>query len=318
MIANESPLFDRLLDITPFSPRELDALIQTAPFRYKEHYIEKRHGRGKRLISQPTAELKLLQRAFVHEELSSLSVHPVAVGYRKGCSILDHAAPHASARYLLKLDFKDFFPSLDAVAISYRLSADKGYSSVELALACQILCRYSEERDRLELSIGAPSSPFVSNYLLCEFDGRLADACEVMGAAYTRYADDIAISTDTPRLLDYLYFEVKKIISELDYLSIKLNESKTLNVSRKHRRTLVGLRLSNSGDVSIGRDEKRKLRAAVHQLSHGKASLNMNVAQLRGRLAFLYSVDPDFVLSLCAKNGFQSISDIRNLGSETC
>jgi len=49
-----------MIENTPFSEKELVLLILTGPTRYKDHWIEKRHGRGKRLISQPTAELKLL------------------------------------------------------------------------------------------------------------------------------------------------------------------------------------------------------------------------------------------------------------------
>ena len=126
------PLFGRLLELSPFSERDLALLIITAPNRYKNHYIEKRHGRGRRLISQPTAEVKLLQRLLIEHELSGLPIHRAATAYRKKRSILDHATPHASARYLLKLDFKDFFPSLTERTLRYRLSLDTHYSDNEM------------------------------------------------------------------------------------------------------------------------------------------------------------------------------------------
>lgn len=106
------PLFQRLLARSPFSEHELIVLIATASSRYKVHYIEKRSGRGRRLIAQPTREIKFLQRMLVKHELGALPIHEAAMAYRAGLSIADHARPHAGGRYLLKLDFKDFFPSI--------------------------------------------------------------------------------------------------------------------------------------------------------------------------------------------------------------
>ncbi len=307
-IINE-PLFERLLTLSPFSARELGILIATAPYRYKSHYIEKRNGRGKRLISQPTAELKFLQRLVVKHEMSSLQIHNAATAYRPNRSIKEHALPHARARYLLKLDFRDFFPSLKATALRHRLLADANYSAQELWMLCQILCRRPRRDAELQLSIGAPSSPYVSNYLMYEFDSKLARSCEACGAEYTRYADDIAISTSFPQILDIIEVEVRRLLGELDYLGLSLNEGKTVNVSTKNRRTLVGLVLANDGNVSIGREEKRRLRAAMHKLTQGKLPVE-ETARLRGQLAFAYSIDPDFVNDLCARSNFASVAAI--------
>jgi len=303
------PLFGRLLALSPFSERELTVLIVTAPRRYKDHYIEKRNGRGKRLISQPTAELKFLQRLLVTHELSQLPLHDAAVAYRPKRSIKDHAKPHAAAHYLLKLDFRDFFPSLKESTLRHRLTLDASYSEREKWMLCQLLCRRAPGSDILQLSIGAPSSPHVSNYLMWEFDTWLTEFCVTKDAKYTRYADDLAISTSRPHVLDMIEAEVRRLLVEMAYLGVSLNEAKTVNVSKKNRRTLVGLNLANDGAVSVGRQEKRRLRAAINALVHGRL-LPEEVARLRGKLAFVYSVDPKFVTNLCARNGFTSISEI--------
>src|SRR5690554_1953604 len=85
--------------------------IQSAPHRNKHYKISKRSG-GKRLISQPAIEVKLLQRAFADVYLSKLPVHPAAMAYRTGLSILDNAKVHAGSGSILKMDFRDFFPSI--------------------------------------------------------------------------------------------------------------------------------------------------------------------------------------------------------------
>lgn len=305
----DTPLFLRLLAQSPLSKRELVILVETAPLRYKEHWIEKRNGRGKRLISQPTAELKFFQRLLVDYELCDLEIHDAATAYRDGRSIKNHALPHANSKYLLKLDFKNFFPSLSAEALYKLLSKQGRYTNEELLLICQLVCKRQGKSGELRLSIGAPSSPFLSNALMFEFDSRLADHCLRSNIVYTRYADDIALSTSTPRLLDETKDFVGSLLCEYGELGLTLNEEKTVNVSRKRRRVLTGLTLSNDGRASIGRERKRELRAAVHQISTSGTS-KMPIGKLKGMLAFVYSLDQAWVLRLCRRHGFESVAAI--------
>ncbi|WP_409408769.1 retron St85 family RNA-directed DNA polymerase [Acidithiobacillus ferriphilus] len=310
MSFRSTDLFTRLLKISPLSIRELSRVITTAPHRYKTHYIEKRHGRGKRLISQPTAELKYFQRWLVDNELNQLPVHDAAMAYRRKRSILDHASPHSKQRYLLKVDFKDFFPSLNENSLRHCLNRDRDYSEEELTILCNLLLKSTRiDGMPLQLSIGAPSSPFISNYLMWEFDTKIQQYCDVMNVTYTRYADDLAFSTNTPRLLDQVLGSVQKVLASISYLPLILNPEKTVNVSKKRRRLLVGLTLANDGNVSIGRNEKRRLRAALHAHTQGQLSRD-EVARLVGILSFVWSIDPSFVETLCQRHGYSGISDL--------
>lgn len=305
----DTPLFQRLLAKTPFSERELIDLICTAPRRYKDHYINKKSGRGRRLISQPTKEIKFLQRILLKSELTKLPMHEAATAYRKGMSTKDHAQKHASSKYMLKLDFRDFFLSLHSNALDYRLAVDTDFSSVERWLICNLLCRCPHKTSILRLSIGAPSSPFISNYLMYEFDLRLTAYCKGEDIIYTRYADDLALSSSCPHVLDEAKGEVIRLLAELSYLQISLNEEKTVNVSKKRKRMLVGLTLSNEGVASVGREEKRVLRAAFHAYSQGKLAPE-KIGRLRGKLSYIFGVDPKFVLNLCEKYGVTRVADI--------
>lgn len=304
-----APLFQRLLTAMPFSEAELALLVLTAPTRYKEHHIQKRGGRGQRLISQPTAELKLVQRWLVERELHPLPVDRHATAYRPNTSIQNHVEPHRNSRFLLKLDFKDFFPSLTDQALRHRLAHDANYSEQEVGILVQLLFRRRRGDSTSRLSIGAPSSPFISNYLMLEFDQRLARYCEINALWYTRYADDIAISAKLPNALDPAKNFVTNLIAELRYLSLTLNPEKTVNVSKKFRRELVGLVITNEGQVSLGRNEKHRLRAAVHAFINRKLS-PVECMTLRGQLAFAMSIERKYVQNLCERHGLTGPSAI--------
>ncbi|MBI2746624.1 MAG: RNA-directed DNA polymerase [Burkholderiales bacterium] len=302
----ETNMFARMVERSPFSYTDLAILILTAPKRYKEHHIKKRSG-GLRLIAQPTKELKFVQRLLISNELSHLKVSEAAAAYVKERSIKEHAEKHAGNRYLLKLDFKDFFPSITKDAINRLLIQQTDLSADERYIACQLLLRSPKKEETLRLSIGAPSSPFISNCVMYEFDEKLLGYCQANGITYSRYADDIALSTQNPRTLDPAKAFVEGLLSQLDYLKLSLNPAKTVNVSTKNRRTLTGLVLSNEGTASIGRDKKRLIRAQVHSMIKGQLSTEEAVS-LKGHLSFLYSVDKSFVVNLARRYGLDAKS----------
>lgn len=295
----------------PFTTRELGSLIVTAPNRYKLHEIEKRNGRGKRVIAQPTAEVKVLQRWVISQFFGSLPIHDAAIAYRKGLSIKDHARVHAGNRYLLKMDFKDFFPSIYASDFIYHAKKYLNLSEQDLTALTYILFRHDRDSDQLILSIGAPSSPVVSNTLLYEFDTKLTEFCARNGVVYSRYADDLAFSTSLPKVLDDVHKFIKKLCESLTSPRLRINQDKTVFTSKKKKRQLTGLVLSNEGTVSLGRNKKREIRAMAHKYSQGKLDVDQ-VNKLRGLLAYAYSIDPEYLDSISNMIGLDMLNALKH------
>lgn len=304
----EIPLFKRLVHASPFSSSELLVLIMTAPYRYKEHQIEKRRG-GQRTISQPTKELKFIQRQLINSELLGLKISDAATAYIKGRSIVDHARLHASNHFLLKLDFNNFFPSITEKSIEHLLKTQTAFSEVERTIIKRLLLRAKRKDPNLRLSIGAPSSPFISNCIMAEFDEIVADYCRDNGLIYSRYADDIAMSTQFPNKLDSAKIFLENLLEKLEYVDLSLNKEKTVNVSIKNRRVLTGLVLSNDGNVSIGRDRKRKIRSQVHAMVNKELPAE-EIPKLKGMLAFILSVDRVFVENLAKKYQYPNVAGL--------
>lgn len=290
-------ILELLLKRLPLSQSELLLLIATAPHRYKVHTIDKRHNRGKRVIAQPTAEVKVVQEVLQSILREQLPVHPCVKSYQRGVSIKDHALPHADKSYLLKVDFKNFFPSILGEDFRRHLKLHRDFDDRSAKVFESIFFWRPRRDPKLRLSIGAPSSPWISNTILFEFDSMLSRYCHERDITYTRYADDLALSTNTPDILRDALEYIKTICDQIDYPRLVINPDKTVFTSKKRSRRLTGLTLANDGTVSIGRNRKREIRAMASQYSRGLLVPDQ-IANLRGLLAFTLSIDRDFNKSI--------------------
>jgi len=302
----------RLSSELPFSEMELALLIHSAPFAYKSYEIRKANG-GLREVSQPTPAVKLLQRYIVANELNRAPVHFAATAYRPNIGLAENVRPHLKNRFLLKMDFKSFFPSLCPVDLETFLKKNSShfpiYSEQDFRDLIRILFKASPSDQNLRLAIGAPSSPHLSNILLYDLDVSVQEICNKMGVVYTRYADDIAFSTSEPDVLFELEALVAGIVEKQVSPKLILNKDKTVHTSVKRGRRITGLVINNDGAISIGRDRKRQLRAEIHTYQEKKMSAE-NVLSLRGYISFLNSVQPAEIESLRVKYGKELIDGL--------
>ena len=295
-------LFRDILREVPFGQDELLTLIATAPRRYKVYQIPKRDGKSVRTIAQPAPEIKLLQRIALEKVISKWPIHTAATAYIESQSIANHVQRHVKSRYLLKIDFKDFFPSITANDIKRHASKHSQLQEADLNILVNIVAWRNKQTGAICLSIGAPSSPTISNSLMYEFDQKMSVFCSSRKIIYSRYADDLAFSTNERGLLQEVEVEVQRLLDEIPSPKLAINEKKTVNVSKRHRRTLVGLTITPDEKVSLGRDRKRDIRGKLYLFSKGYLPQE-EISHLRGLLAYAWSVEPQFVIGLAEKQG---------------
>ena len=165
------------------------------------HYLRIEKGPGEvRIIEAPKRELKELQRWILREILEKIPPHPAAYGFVKGRSIAGFVAPHVGRRAVLKMDLRDFFPSIPGARIQ-AVFRTLGYPETVADLLGGI-CTNAVRGDvpdiyrRPHLPQGAPTSPALANVCAYRLDCRLAGLAKAVGGEYTRYADDLAFSGD--------------------------------------------------------------------------------------------------------------------------
>lgn len=305
-----SELLSRLGVALLLPPRELSILIDSAPHRYKVYQIPKRTPGQFRTIAQPAREVKALQHWVLRHVLNQFEVHPAATAYRKGRSILHNAKPHTRGRYLLKMDFKEFFPSLRGEDFRVFLKRRRAeFDAGDISALCSILFWMPKgvSPPDLCLSIGAPTSPILSNVLMFDFDKRIADFCKAKGVAYTRYADDLSFSSARSEDLAAVEEVVINWCARSKSPKLTVNAAKTVRASKGESRRVTGLVLTNDRKVSLGRDTKRRIRAWVHHFVAGRLEEG-ELPKLRGMLCYVNSVEPSFLERLRAHYGSEAIA----------
>lgn len=270
---------------------------QRALQHYHYRWIEKRSG-GLRLIEIPKQRLHAMQGRILRGMLDLVPAHPAAHGFRRGRSCVSHAALHTGKRFVIRMDLKDFFPSIPASRV-HALFAKLGYSdSVAGLLARVCTTRTPEsafgdvqlpwsERHALRsphLPQGSPCSPALANLCAFRLDIRLDALAASMGARYSRYADDLVFSGDGQfgRALDRFHVRVGAIAIEEGFV---LNTRKTRMMRQGVRQEVTGIVVNRHPNVPRAAFDLLKA-TLTNCMRHGPASQNReNRANFRAYLA---------------------------------
>jgi len=303
-------ILEHLSDILLLNESEILRLSITSPHRYKVYEIKKRNSDKKRTIAHPAKELKIIQRILAEYLSSLLPVHESVYSYRKNLGIKENAIRHANSRYLLKMDFKDFFPSITP-SLFFGIASENGiiFSEIDKTILTGLLFWKPDGKNRLELSIGAPTSPLISNFVMHSFDRKINKECTDRKITYSRYADDITFSTNIKDILFQLPNLVESTLKETA-LNINLNTEKTVFSSRAHNRHVTGVTLTNQGSLSIGRERKRIISAMIHRSSLIELS-SKEAENLLGLISYATHIEPSFLERMIKKYGFETLNNIK-------
>jgi hypothetical protein len=308
-----SELLKALIAGTGLSEAHLMRIISRAPSSYREYTIPKRDG-SRRAIAQPAREVKALQYVLLERFLKSLPVHPAATAYRPGRALRDNVEPHLDSGPIYKFDFSAFFPSI--LAQDWNVyCAERGLfkDPIERWMSTNILFHRPKGSTILRLAIGAPSSPHLSNLLMYKFDARIVELVQKDFVTYTRYADDLTFSAKRTGYLNGVQRALRTALAEIQSPKLKINPEKTVLATKKYHRQVTGLVITNDGKISLGRERKRMIRAALHRESQNLLSQDDRV-RLAGILAFVHAAEPEFLERLRKKYGHTVIERLKKEG----
>ena len=240
--------------------------------RYQQFKIKKKSG-GFRLITAPRNNTFKLLLQYVNIILKSIyTPSDYAMGFAERRSVVTNAEKHLGQNYVLNIDLKDFFPSIDQARVWKRLQLAPFNFPVKVASILAGLCcmKTSIEEEgksqvRYVLPQGAPTSPIITNMICDTLDRRLAGLAKRFGLRYSRYADDITFSSmhNVYKTNGEFWTELRRIISGQNFT---INETKTRLQKRGSRQEATGIIVNEK--LNITQKYVRDIRNILYIWEH--------------------------------------------------
>ncbi len=252
-IKKDAKLFATCTDITDLQNKLKisgnDLLLFSLHPRYYCFTIRKQSG-GLREIETPAFQLKELQRklnyylqAYYYMNQSSSSYgYIISPGNRKNYkNIVKNAEQHLGNRYMMKVDFDDFFHQIKTRDVMGMFLANNLSFTQKAAHTLASVCT---NNDRLPM--GAPTSPVLSNLFALELDHTLEKWAGDHAIIYSRFVDDLTFSSGEKEITNQHFAEVRDICLQHNLI---LNPEKTKLSGPGDEKIVTGLVLNKTVDI---------------------------------------------------------------------
>ena len=228
------------------------AISNRVESNYQIFKIKKYNG-SYRAIYSPKPTLKHIQKNILHNILNNKQISKYAKAYHQNISLKDNAFPHTNQKVILKLDIIDFFENINFYDI-YQTCFPEVYFPKPIGQLLTYLCTYESR-----LPQGAPTSAYISNLVMKDFDEELGSWCEQNNIAYTRYSDDMTFSGDfNPHEV------IGKIRKMLYKLNLKINNKKIKVIYNHQCQKVTGLVVNEK--VRVSAKYRDKVRQEIYYI----------------------------------------------------
>lgn len=314
MAARAFPLLSlgQLAHVSGASYPYLREVVSRSRDPYNSIAKSKRDG-GVRQISVPEPVLADVQRWILSNCLNGLIGSPVSFAYQRGRSIVQCAAQHVGAKWMVKMDLHDFFSSVKEDRV-YRCFRRMGYSKLvafELGRICTRAKGARPISDGRRISIysvnalgelpqGAPTSGQLANAAASRLDSILQEYALENRLAYTRYSDDLFFSSHEPFHRGRAVNVVRSVSEIVMSCLFEVHEKKTRIVPPGARRVVLGLLVEDR--VRLVPEFRRRVEVhlrgcekfglAAHSAHRGFDSPLSFANHLDGLISFSFEVEP--------------------------
>jgi len=232
--------------------KEIYAISNNVENNYRVFKIRKRNGKY-RTICEPNTILKHIQRQILDNILNDVEISEYAKAYKKGISLRENTLVHTNKKLVLKLDIEDFFDNISFANIYNKCFGLSKYPK-HIGVLLTTLVTYNGY-----LPQGAPTSSYISNIVMRDFDNAIGDWCKINNVSYTRYSDDMTFSGD------FIPGEIVKLVRKNLYkLGLKINNDKIHVVKRSSSQNVTGIVVNEK--IQVSRKYRDKIRQEVYYI----------------------------------------------------
>ena len=268
-----------------------------------------------RIIYSPNKKLKAFHvflNLFLFEFLPIRA--DVVFSYRKGFSAFDAVSRHKNGKHFFQTDISSFFLTIDRELIKRVIVAGKSESPIiDLDDAIDRIIDLVCIDDFLP--IGFPSSAPISNAVLYEFDNFLKEFCNKNNLVYTRYSDDIIISSMTAEGLIGIDNEIERLLHVYAGDKFQLNRKKSKYFGVGGKVKILGMMILPNGKITVDSRLKRDLEVLLYTYLKNREKFHeivgkdedVGLDRLSGILNYSNSIDQDYIDKLRRKFGTTTI-----------
>ncbi|MCB9288899.1 MAG: RNA-directed DNA polymerase [Lewinellaceae bacterium] len=167
--------------------------------------------RGSKQIGMGGSEVPdftVIQSCIKDRILNQLELPILVQGGVRGRDNVSNALIHKGNKYFFLTDIEKFFPSIRHFQV-YEMLVSNGFSPT----VAGIITKLTTYKGRLPQ--GTPTSTALANLTFCVVDAELSAFCEEYNLTFTRFVDDITISSKKP--FKQLSGPIVKIITRHGY-----------------------------------------------------------------------------------------------------
>ena len=179
-------------------------------------------------------------------------------GSIKGRDYLSNCAEHTGRKVVISEDVSNFFPTVTSKIVHQMWVGVFGMSNDVAALLTDLVCFNGK------LVQGAKPSSFICNLILWNREAQLVKELEDKGLTYTRYVDDITVSSPNNLSKKELTLIIAKIYGMLASISVKPNRKKHSVMPNSGRQNVHKVNVNNSSP-KLPKNKRKNIRAAVFQ-----------------------------------------------------
>ncbi|MCB1073812.1 MAG: RNA-directed DNA polymerase, partial [Chlamydiia bacterium] len=161
-----------------------------------------------RVLYPSKGNLKTIQSCIKDRILNQLELPILVQGGVRGRDNVSNALIHKGNKYFFLTDIEKFFPSIRHFQV-YEMLVSNGFSPT----VAGIITKLTTYKGRLPQ--GTPTSTALANLTFCVVDAELSAFCEEYNLTFTRFVDDITISSKKP--FKQLSGPIVKIITRHGY-----------------------------------------------------------------------------------------------------
>lgn len=236
-----------------------------------------------RPLDIPSKKLMIVLQAVLHNILYDFPVSSSAHAAVAGRSIVTNARRHLGSKSFFQLDFKDYFPSIATQTVVDCLEGLFEQSrQIDSFKNCGLITwRHSRALAKVighlttfrnSLPQGAPTSSYLQNLVLFNLDESIYKLARKFGLIYTRFVDDIIISSRRSRIFREDRVKIVNFIKELAGDILKLNRKKVHYRTGEARvMNITGITIVPTEDgrirLSLPKRKIERFRAIIHQAS---------------------------------------------------